>query len=245
MGRSTEEFVKYPRTPHIFCEYSKMSYDDKGLTLEESKALLQKKQIILEEKLDGTNVGISGTYRSHQLELFLQCRGHEITAGMHPQFDLFKSWAQARKTDLLDILGDRYVLYGEWVYAVHTKRYNALPHYFHEFDIWDRHQQLFIDTPSRHEITQLLGLISVPVLYAGKVDGVELLQSFIGKKSLYGDEPIEGLYGKIEEGGVTLGRFKFIDPQFTQTILDSEEKHWLHRKMEIHGLKPGTDIYAS
>lgn len=245
MGRSTEEFVKYPRTPHIFCEHSKMSYDDKGLSVAESQDLLRGKHVVLEEKLDGTNVGISAIYRNHQLDLFLQCRGHEITAGMHPQYDLFKSWAQARKADLLDILGERYVLYGEWVYAVHTKRYNALPHYFHEFDIWDKEKQFFLDTPSRHEIAQLLGLVSVPVLYAGTVENVDLLQSFIGKKSLYGEEPIEGLYGKIEAGGATIGRFKFIDPQFIQTILDSEEKHWLHRKMEIQGLKPDADLYAT
>lgn len=244
MGRSTEEFIKYPRTPHLFCEQSKMSYDDKGLDHQESIALLKEKHVVLEEKLDGTNVGMSGLYRHHHLELFLQCRGHEITTGMHPQYDLFKSWANTRQQDFLDILEDRFVLYGEWVYAVHTKRYNALPHYFHEFDIWDKKQQIFLDTPTRHKMTELLGIVSVPVLYAGEVENVEFLHAFIGKKSLYGDEPIEGLYGKIEENGATIGRFKFIDPAFTQTILDQDD-HWMHRPMEVQGLASGVDIYAT
>ena len=41
------------------------------------------------EKLDGTNVGIHFTSLGRMI---LQCRGHEITEGMHPQFDLFKAF---------------------------------------------------------------------------------------------------------------------------------------------------------
>src|SRR5205807_2014548 len=32
-------------------------------------------------------------------------------------------------------LTDRYILYGEWLYAKHTVFYTDLPHYFLEFDI--------------------------------------------------------------------------------------------------------------
>jgi hypothetical protein len=165
---------------------------------------------------------------------------------MHPQYDLFKSWAYSRQEDFFDILSDQYVLYGEWVYAVHTRRYTRLPHYFHEFDIWDKKRNLFLDTPKRQEITQLLGLVSVPILYEGTIPSPALgfLQSFLGKPSCYGDEPLEGLYGKIEAHGETLGRFKFIDPLFTQTVLDSDE-HWIHRKMEVQGLAQGVDLYGT
>ena len=43
-----------------------------------------------------------------------------------------------------DVLGDRYILYGEWLYAKHTVFYNSLPHYFLEYDLLDRFPGQFL-----------------------------------------------------------------------------------------------------
>src|SRR4051812_16447029 len=59
VGRSHDEFVKYPRTPHLFG--SKGTDDDKHLGAAESARLLAEGSLIVEEKLDGTNVGIHFT----------------------------------------------------------------------------------------------------------------------------------------------------------------------------------------
>ena len=56
MGRSNDDFVKYPRTPHLFG--SSGTPDDKHLGESESLRLLADASLIVEEKLDGTNVGI-------------------------------------------------------------------------------------------------------------------------------------------------------------------------------------------
>ena len=85
MGATRDDFVKYPRTPHLFG--SKGTDDDKHLGPRESAAFVADPSLIVEEKLDGTNVGIHFTTRGRMV---LQCRGHEITEGMHPQYDLFK-----------------------------------------------------------------------------------------------------------------------------------------------------------
>jgi len=53
------------------------------------------------------------------------------------QFALFKTWATRRQQKLWESLADRYVLYGEWLYAKHTIFYEALPHYFFEVDLLD------------------------------------------------------------------------------------------------------------
>lgn len=87
MGISTDTFFKYPRTPHIFG--SRGSDDDKHLGRVESKLLIADPSLIITEKLDGTNVGIHFTSKG---AMVLQCRGHEITEGTHPQYDLFKQW---------------------------------------------------------------------------------------------------------------------------------------------------------
>ena len=61
----------------------------------ESLAMIADRSLIVEEKLDGTNVGIHFTSSGR---LVLQCRGHEITPGMHPQYDLFKQWTTRNGT---------------------------------------------------------------------------------------------------------------------------------------------------
>ena len=129
MGTSHGEFVKYPRTPHLFG--SRGTDDDRHLDENLSNAFLADESLIVEEKLDGTNVGI---HFSAEGELVLQCRGHLITEGMHPQYDLFKQWAAVKRNTLEAMLEDRYILFGEWVYAKHSIHYLALSHYFFEFE---------------------------------------------------------------------------------------------------------------
>lgn len=56
MGASHGEFTKYPRTPHLFG--STGTADDKHLNESQSNALIADPSLIVEEKIDGTNVGI-------------------------------------------------------------------------------------------------------------------------------------------------------------------------------------------
>ena len=92
MGVSSGDFTKYPRTPHLFG--SKGTDDDKHLGEVESKEFIADESLIVEEKIDGTNVGI---HFSDSGAMVLQCRGHLITEGMHPQYDLFKQWAAVKR----------------------------------------------------------------------------------------------------------------------------------------------------
>src|SRR5688500_3969245 len=92
MGASRGDFIKYPRTPHLFG--SKGTDDDKHLDETESTQFIADDSLIVEEKIDGTNVGI---HFSDGGEMVLQCRGHLITEGMHPQYDLFKQWIARRR----------------------------------------------------------------------------------------------------------------------------------------------------
>jgi len=98
MGTTRGDFFKYPRTPHL--AGSEGTSDDKRLGPVDTARMLNDPSLIIEEKLDGTNVGI------HFMDdrLVLQCRGHEITAGMHPQYDLFKQWATTKRAIRLEIL---------------------------------------------------------------------------------------------------------------------------------------------
>ena len=45
---------------------------------------------------------------------------------------------------LEEMLGSRFILYGEWLYAKHSVHYRKLPHYFFEFDIYDKDAGQFL-----------------------------------------------------------------------------------------------------
>ena len=152
MGASRGDFVKYPRTPHLFG--SRGTSDDKHLGERESVQFLADDSLIVEEKIDGTNVGIHFVGD----ELVLQCRGHLLTKGMHPQYDLFKQWTTVKRDVLEEQLGDRFILYGEWMYAKHSIHYRELPHYFFEFDIFDKDADVFLTLERRMELLDGTGI---------------------------------------------------------------------------------------
>lgn len=157
-----ETLLKYPRTAHL--EGSRLQPGDEGSGHTPFSAL-EGLHIVSEEKLDAANAGISFNGSG---DLLLQCRGHYLTGGgRERQFNLFKRWAQAHESRFLERLEDRYIVYGEWMHKLHSVFYNALPHFFLEFDVWDRVESCFLDTPSRHALLKGLPILSVPVLSQG------------------------------------------------------------------------------
>lgn len=246
MGASHDTFFKYPRTPHLFGERG--TDDDKHLNEADSRALLADESLIVEEKLDGTNVGIHFDERG---ELVLQCRGHLITEGMHPQYDLFKQWIAVKRPVFEDVLLDRFILFGEWVYARHSVHYLKLPHYFFEFDIFDKETETFLDLERRLEMLADTGIETVPVVHRGGLKPKEL-DGLIGP-SAFGsvfDNPVtgvpdnlmEGLYVRTEADGVVTARAKRVRPEFVEKIKQSG--HWKHQVMVPNELAEGVDIWA-
>ena len=245
MGASRDDFVKYPRTPHLFG--SKGTDDDKHLGPEESRAFIADSSLIVDEKLDGTNVGIHFTRSGRMV---LQCRGHEITEGMHPQYDLFKQWTAVKRPVLEAMLTDRFILYGEWLYARHSVHYLRLPHFFFEFDIYDKDAEQFHSLEKRLLMLQGSGVITVPVLHRGAAS-LDQLQSFIGSSAFDSrfDNPItgqtdklmEGLYCRTESNGAVSGRAKMVRTEFVEKVKRSD--HWQHQAMVPNQLREGVDIW--
>lgn len=241
---------KYPRTRHI--HGSQLQPGDHDLTAADF-ADIAGRHLVVEEKVDGANAAISFTDRG---ELRLQSRGHYLTGGARERhFALFKSWAHGLSAELHAALGHRYVLYGEWLYAKHTIYYDALPHYFLEFDVLDRVTDRFLSTPVRRELLRGLPLCSVPVLHEGTLPSIDTLTCLIGpsafKSHLWRDrltiaaerpphrpeivarqtdasDLMEGLYIKVEDAGRVEARFKFVRHDFLTAVLDADS-HWQSR----------------
>ncbi len=260
------EILKYPRTPHL--EGSRLQPGDEGHE-HVNLSTLAGCHAVIEEKLDGANVGISFTSGG---EMLLQSRGHYlIGGGRERQFGPFKLWARAHESRLLELLEDRYVLYGEWLYAKHSVSYDHLPHWFCEFDIYDRAESVFLSTPRRHAMLAGSPIVSVPVLQAGAMPrDVKSLRALVRPSLAKGEhwreafeqsvqrqdldlalawrqtdksDLSEGLYVKVEDEHQVLGRYKWVRPDFVQTILDSGSHHST-RPVIPNGLAPDADLYA-
>jgi hypothetical protein len=246
MGASRDDFIKYPRTPHLFG--SKGTDDDKHLGDAESARFISDDSLIIEEKIDGTNVGI---HFSAAGQMVLQCRGHLITEGMHPQYDLFKQWAAVKRHVLEQRLTDRFILFGEWVYARHSVAYRKLSHYFFEFDVYDKCRGAFLDLQQRIELLANAGIETVPVIHTGSLTQ-SALESLIGPSHFDSrfenpitkqtDHLMEGLYLRTEADGVVTGRAKFVRPEFVEKVKQSV--HWQHQALVANELAESVNIWS-
>ncbi|MGW5417609.1 RNA ligase family protein [Actinomadura geliboluensis] len=243
---------KYPRTPHI--AGSRLQPGDHDLAAAPF-AEIAGRYLVVEEKLDGANAGISFTAGG---ELRLQSRGHYLSGGPRErQFGPLKAWAASVQHVLRERLRDRYVLYGEWLYAKHTVFYDALPHYFCAFDVLDLADGTFLSTPRRAELLAGTPVVPVPVLHEGPLPDLAALTALAGPsrcrtphwrdalRAAETDscEEMEGLYIKVEEDGQTVGRYKWVRPSFLTAILDAGT-HWLDRPIVANGLADPEVLYA-
>jgi hypothetical protein len=254
---------KYPRTRHVLD--SRLQPGDMDLSVADF-AEIAGRHLVIEEKVDGANAAMSfdadGTLR-------LQSRGHYLTGGPRERhFNLLKRWAHAIADVIRPVLRNQYVVYGEWVYAKHTIFYDALPHYFLEFDVLDLATGTFLSTPERRRLLADLPLCSVRVLREGRIENSTALKSLIGPTAYKSpdwrarlakaaqvvphradlvdrqtdpSDLMEGLYIKVEETGRVVGRFKYIRADFLTSVLDSES-HWQSRPILPNRLAPGISI---
>jgi hypothetical protein len=259
------DLVKYPRTRHL--EGSRLQPGDHDL---EAVPLgeLAGCELVVEEKIDGANAGVSFDGDGG---LRLQSRGHFLAGGGRERhFALFKTWATRHAEALGDVLGDRFVMFGEWVYAKHTVFYDALPHYFLEFDVLDRTTGEFLDTDRRRALLGAAPVVSVPVVGRGQWARIgelarlvapslyktarwrEALRTSAARADVEADlaaaqtdpsDLAEGLYVKHEADGVVRGRYKYVRASFLTAVVDSGS-HWQDRPIIPNLLGEGIDIFA-
>jgi len=184
--------MKYPRTAHV--QGSKFQHGDSDMDAIPFSEL-EEKHLIIEEKIDGANCGIS----FEDGKLMLQSRGHYLRGGpREKQFELLKQWAATHEVALYDLLGDRYVMYGEWMFACHTIWYDQLPHYFMEFDVFDKETGKFLSTVARDVLLRHgragVEIIPVRVLAVGVVGSVSELQSMVGQSAFISEDPRKTFY---------------------------------------------------
>jgi RNA ligase len=261
-----EQIFKYPRTHHI--QGSRSQPGDEDLDTVPFGAIANQ-SVVVEEKVDGANAAISFDAQGN---LRLQSRGHYLTGGPRERhFNLFKQWASVHCGALYSVLSDRYILYGEWLYAKHTVFYDALPHYFLEYDVLDLQQREFLSTDRRRAMLGGLPIISVPVLFEGKLSSHKQLTGLMARSHYIQSDHMdrfdaicveqdldiararqqtdpshlmEGLYIKVESDGIVQAQYKYVRADFLTTILQSES-HWISRPIIPNQLRADVDLFTS
>jgi hypothetical protein len=259
------ELYKYPRTQHI--QGSGIQKGDEDLDVVPLREFAGR-FLMVEEKMDGANSAVSFDTSGR---LQLQSRGHYLSGGeREKQFHLLKTWAHRYTLELWEALSERYIMYGEWLYAKHTLFYTDLPHYFMEFDVLDKTSGAFLSTARRQALLRALPFVcSVKVLHEGTVDNLQNLKNLIGPSHFIKQDQkqllaglcaerglnyacalketdtsgiMEGLYIKVEEEGIVKERYKYVRGGFLQAVFASES-HWMDRPIMPNCLEPGRELF--
>jgi atypical dual specificity phosphatase len=232
-----EQFIiKFPRTKHL-ANLGSATRDDLLMSQEEINQFLNK-EIYIEEKIDGANLGFSINSDS---KIMVQNRSHYVTSSEQPQFKPLDAWVQAHSDDLWTILEPgRHILYGEWLYMKHSIKYENLPDYFIAFDLYDKITKKFA---SRCVLEQLLSQTSiqlVPLVAKGTFKKIEEIKQLINTKSKFYEGKIEGVYCRINNTDNLISRGKIVRSDFicgNSSIGTGKLIHWSKGILETNNLK--------
>ncbi len=225
----TIDFFRFPHTPHLAWLGEGVPRDDKVLSPHEVTALLAG-DVVVEEKLDGANVGLS---LAPDGGLRAQNRGQYLAQPHAGQFARLPAWLAQHGEGLRTVLTPNLILFGEWCAARHSLDYPALPDWFLLFDVYDCSAGRFWSSARRNALASRAGLVTVPQVLHGKTTVTALWQLVATKPSHYRQGPLEGVVIRRESPEWCEARAKLVRPDFTQAI----DTHWRKRAMEWHRLE--------
>ena len=227
------EYYKFPSTKHIILPDDENSRKDKVLTSKEIDILLDN-QIILEEKIDGANLGISFDDKG---DLLLQNRGNWITEPYGGQWCKLRRWIDPKLDVIFEVLLNKYILFGEWCYAKHSIYYDKLPDWFIGFDIYDKEAEKFLSVEKRDNFLDKMKICIIHKYGVGKYTLEDLIN--LKPESNYRDGICEGIYIRWDENGWLKQRAKLVQKNFRQDI----KQHWIKTSLITNKLKDNFNVY--
>jgi ATP-dependent RNA circularization protein (DNA/RNA ligase family) len=217
-------FFKFPSTPHLAVLGKNDVRDDKVFSEKECLDFL-KNELIIEEKIDGANLGISFDTDGN---IMAQNRGSLLLLPGSGQWKKLSEWLEPKLDALFENLGEHYILFGEWCYAQHSVPYDKLPDWFSGFDVFDKQAQKFLSCERREQIFQHCHIFSVPKVARGKFTLDELKN--LMQKSAFGSQTAEGLYLRHDSENWLIQRAKLVRENFVQ----EDTKHWSLKTIETN-----------
>lgn len=184
--------------------------------------------LIVEEKIDGANLGISFDSEGN---IRIQNRGTCLHLPESGQWKKLGDWLAPRNDTLFEHLSDYFMLFGEWCYAQHSVFYDRLPDWFIGFDIYDKRFSRFLSLDRRDALFRKMCIAQVPVLARGHFAYPKIPTLLATSK--FSDQPAEGLYLRVDQDGWLEQRAKLVRPAFIQSI----DQHWSRFAIKTNQLK--------
>ena len=228
----TNDFYKFPRTPHLAVLADSIIRDDKVMS-ESERELFLCHELVVEEKVDGANLGISFDGEAH---VQYQNRGAYLQHPYTGQWKKLSEWLSTKTDVLFEKLTDQYILFGEWCYAQHSVFYNQLPDWFLGFDVFDKESLKFLSCSQRDALFKDVGISGIPIIAKGHFTLSEL-KGMLSISRLC-DKPAEGIYLRFDQGDWLKQRAKLVRPEFMQSV----GEHWTRGGIKANQLKRGSQI---
>ena len=155
--------------------------------------------IVIQEKIDGSNASIRYDEESDTLKAF--SRRLELNADN--TLNGFWDYVQTLNLDTFkEILGSRYIVFGEWMGAKHAIKYPENVYgKFWMFDVWDAQTEQYLpyeETRSFYDKLIACGneenkFNFVPVFYIGKFESWEKTSELVGRTEVGAEPTGEGI----------------------------------------------------
>jgi len=218
--------IKYPELLRIqsdrVIKRSDKQYANKGMVDD----FLRVKNLVIEEKLDGSQLGIS--FKSGAP--YVQTKNRHLD--MHdksPQFNGVWPWIWENIEKIEQLKG--YLVFGEWVRIQHHMVYDKLPDWFMPFDVYNYKTQSFINFLKKIKFFEKVGFAHAPVICVSK-PAMQDIEEFADQPSYFGSER-EGCVIKNYDKQQFI---KYVRREFIEGI--EEEGHWTsNHKQKLNELK--------
>lgn len=201
---------KYNRTYHLF--FSPGSTNDDRIS--DSVDTLLGKEIVITEKLDGENCGMTdkGVYARSHATFTTSAWSREVR--------------QLHKIKVEDMLGENVFLFGENLEGIHSIEYTNLESYFYIFGVRDNNK--WVSWSEVEEYSFLLDIPTVPVLFRGVINTAKELQTIV--EDLVSKE---SSLGGLREGIVIRNAVEFDNKDFKENVMKwvrknhvQTDEHW-------------------
>lgn len=196
-----------------------------------------KNPLIIEEKVDGANLGIS--IDPEDFKFRFQNRSHWVTSQSSAQWKTLDIWLQQHSASLSQVLTPgRLILFGEWLYAQHSIHYSNLPGYFMAFDIWDSVEKKFYSVAERNKLLSeteipIVARLDAPTGTGTIYNDLNTLKAMLQNNSKFYNGPLEGIYLRIDDGKWLKERAKVVRADFLHGAESSgsEVEHWSKKQL--------------
>jgi len=151
-------------------------------------------EIIVQEKLDGSNVGIA---KINGEIIALTRAGYLASSSPYEQHHLFDTWVRKNHSRFEHLLKEGERLAGEWLAQAHATRYNLFHEPFVAFDLMKKHERTPIDVFIQR--VSEVELVTPKILHRGGSISVVQAMKLLGEYGFHGAiDRVEGCMWRIE-----------------------------------------------